>query len=192
MARSNIKPISYDTIIRGTNAEIPVIFSRESSSGQKTPLDLRGKILMLTVKSTEFDGVRTTSSKSSEQANWKKGLVDETSISSDHNENSTVFTVTIDCDDATEGSQPTNVHTSHQVNYQGMYGLDPRAGKAIFRLSKRVTMVAPGEYYFDIRVMEKNKTRIGENSEGKSWLAVFGKLTIAGTPTNRNQFDWRS
>ena len=45
MARKALKPIKYDTIIRGTNDYIPVSFSRKDSEGNITPYDLtKGRI----------------------------------------------------------------------------------------------------------------------------------------------------
>ena len=56
MARKALKAIKYDTIVRGTNDQIPVSFSRKDSNGNITPYDLTGKLLVLTVKKKEFDG----------------------------------------------------------------------------------------------------------------------------------------
>ena len=183
MARKALKPIKYDTIIRGTNDVIPVSFSRKDSEGNITPYDLTGKILVLTAKKKEYDGDKDKTDE----------LDDYSAITSQLSEDYD-FKITIDCDDETEGTQgPADDKEYWKNNYQGMYGQDPTEGKAAFRLSKKMTFIQPGDYYFDIRIMDKSKTIIGQITECKDWCPVFGTFTIQGTPTNRTATnDWEN
>ena len=96
------------------------------------------------------------------------------------------FKITIDCDDSTNGlSGPSDSSTVWKDNYQGMYGQDPTSGKAIFRLTKKMTLINPGEYNFDIRMLEKEKSVIGQVTECRDWMPIFGSFEIQGTPGNR-------
>lgn len=181
--RKRLKIIKYDTIIRGTNDYIPVSFSKKDSEGNVTPYDLTGKLLVLTAKKKEYDG----------DINKTKELEDDSAVTSQINENFD-FKITIDCDDETEGSNgPSDDKDVWKNNYQGMYGQDPKEGKAIFRLSKKMTMIEPGEYFFDIRIMDKSKTTIGQIVECKDWCPILGQFEIQGTPTNRTAaYDWEN
>ena len=183
MARKALKPIKYDTIIRGTNDYIPVSFSRKDSEGNITPYDLTGKLLVLTAKSKEYDG----------EDGSERELSDDSAATSQISDNYD-FKITIDCDDETEGSSgPEDSSNIWKNNYQGMYGQDPKEGKAVFRLTKKMTMIKPGDYYFDIRIMDKSKSTIGQISECKDWCPVLGTFTIQGTPTNRTAaYDWEN
>lgn len=206
MARKAIKAIKYDTIQRGTNDYIPITLTRQVFVDPETgepldepimvPYDLTGKVLVLTVKKKEYDGLRNSKK-------WQIELKDESTPESDIDptlidpspwEKDYLFRVTIDCDDPTEGTEgPEDDEYYWQNNYQGMYGLDPTQGRAVFRLSKKMTMVNPGPYNFDIRLMEKMHKKIGMVEESRNWVSAFGVLEIQGTPTNRTAiFDWRN
>ena len=83
------------------------------------------------------------------------------------------------------------VRYNWQNNYQGMYGMDPAEGKVVFRITKKMTMIKPGIYYFDVRLMEKDSKQIGMIRECRDWAPIFGSLEIQGTPTNRaTVYDW--
>lgn len=181
--RKPLKIIKYDAIARGTNDEIPVSFSRQDKDKKITPYDLTGKLLVLTVKKNQCDGDSTKISE----------LTDESAITSQLSENYD-FKITIDCDDPTEGTAgPSDDSAVWKNNYQGMYGQDPKEGKAIFRLSKKMTFIAPGEYFFDVRIMDKSKTVIGQIVECKDWCPILGTFEIFGTPTNRTAaYDWEN
>jgi hypothetical protein len=168
MARKAQKKITYDTIVRGTNDYIPVQFTRKLSDGTTSPYDLTGKLLVLTVKKKEYDD-------DLQDATAEKSLIDNYN-----------FKITIDCDDSTNGlSGPSDSSTVWKDNYQGMYGQDPTSGKAIFRLTKKMTLIDPGEYNFDIRMLEKEKSVIGQVTECRDWMPIFGSFEIQGTPGNR-------
>lgn len=183
MARKALKAIKYDTIVRGTNDQIPVSFSRKDSNGNITPYDLTGKLLVLTVKKKEFDGT------DGDEEELKDFSAVTSQLSEDYD-----FKITIDCDDPSEGTQgPQDDSAVWKNNYQGMYGQDPTEGKAVFRLTKKMTMIQPGDYNFDIRIMDKSRSIIGQVTECKDWCPVLGTLTIQGTPTNRTAaYDWEN
>lgn len=204
MARKAIKAIKYDTIQRGTNDFIPVTFTREVSVDPETgeflsepitvPFDLTGRLLILTVKKKDYDGLHGGS-------NWQNELKDESTPDSDIDRSITeagpwnkdyLFRITIDCDDPSEGAEGSKDPNYHwQNNYQGMYDMDPAKGQAVFRLTKKMTMIKPGMYNFDIRMMEKMHKQIGMVQESRDWAPILGILEIQGTPTNRSAvFDW--
>lgn len=206
MARKALKTIKYDTIQRGTNDFIPVTFLRQVAVDPETgkplsepimvPFDLTGRAVMLTVKRKEFDGTAGSAAQ-------EKELKDEStpdsdiirSIQSDPIgpwDKDYLFRITIDCDDPSEGaSGPADDRYQWQNNYQGMYGMDPADGRAVFRITKKMTMIKPGTYYFDIRLMEKMHKQIGMIQESRDWAPIFGTLVIQGTPTNRSAvYDW--
>ena len=183
MARKPLKIIKYDSIVRGTNDQIPVSFSRKDSEGNITPYDLTGKLLVFTAKKVQFDGDK-------EKVDELKDFSAITSqLSEDYD-----LKITIDCDDESEGTQgPADDEDYWKNNYQGMYGQDPTEGKAVFRLTKKMTMIKPGEYFFDIRIMDKSKSVIGQITECKDWCPVLGTFEIQGTPTNRTAaYDWET
>lgn len=219
MVRKAIKPITYDTIIRGTNDYMPVTFLRQvwvdPETGEEleepiyVPYDLTGRIAVLTVKSVAYDGLNPAAQLNGKEAHdapilekWKSQLRDETGPINDVDRtlNPTespwnrdfMFRVTVDCDDNTEGaSGPKDNRYQWQNNYQGMYGADPKEGRVVFRITKKMTMVRPGVYYFDVRLMEKDLKQIGMIRECRDWAPIFGQLEIQGTPTNRTAvFDW--
>lgn len=207
MARKEPKIYTYDVIVRGTNDYIPVKIQRQDSlTGQITPRDLTGMIAILTVKPKQYDGVRPTlTGKPTKDdqliADWHAELSDESSSLTDMTgwERDALWRITVDCDDPSEGLEgPKGDYTPQLIasqpvwsnNYQGMYGKDPKEGEVIFRLSKKMTMVRPGTYFADVRLMEKRKSAIGEIVECRDWMPVMFEIPIVGSPTNRTQFDW--
>lgn len=220
MARKALKAIRYDTMMRGTNDYIPVTFTREVFVDPETgeplpeskyvPFNLEGRVVMMTVKEKEFDGVSPMNKLTEdEEANaglidrWGTQLKDEASPLSDINRSvqqdpegpwnkDYLFRILIDCDDPSEGAKgPKDDKYPWQNNYQGMYGMDPADGKVVFRITKKMTMIAPGTYFFDIRVMEKMHKQIGMIRESRIWAPIYGTLEIQGTPTNRGtMYDW--
>lgn len=221
MARKALKTISYDTITRGTNDFIPVTFMREVSVDPETgaplpepkyvPFNLEGRVVMLTVKAKQWDGSTPVNEYNGKEEHdkrlklqWQKELKDESGpdndLDRDLNEytgpgpwnKDYLFRVFIDCDDPGEGAQgPVDDRYQWQNNYQGMYDMDPAEGKVVFRLTKKMTMIKPGTYYFDIRLMEKMHKQIGMIRESRDFAPILGQLEIQGTPTNRaTTFDW--
>lgn len=219
MARKALKSIIYDVIQRGTNDFIPVTFMRQvevdPSTGEQldepqlVPLNLENRAVLLTVKPKEYDGVNPTDKFNGKEAHdralieqWKKELQDQSTQISDLDrglnpmpgpwETDYLFRILIDCDDPTEGEAgPVDNRYNWQNNYQGMYGMDPAEGKVVFRITKKMTMIKPGIYYFDVRLMEKDSKQIGMIRECRDWAPIFGSLEIQGTPTNRaTVYDW--
>lgn len=221
MARKTLKPIRYDTIIRGTNDFIPVTFLREVTVDPKTgepldeptmvPFNLEGRVVMLTVKAKEWDGSNPVEDLNGKEEHdqklleqWQTELRDESTPTTDVDRSLNEYTkqgpwnkdylfrILIDCDDPSEGAQgPVDPRYQWQNNYQGMYDMDPANGRVVFRLTKKMTMIKPGIYYFDIRMMEKMHKQIGMIRESRDWAPIFGELEIQGTPTNRaTVFDW--
>lgn len=218
MARKTPKSLKYDQIVRGTNDYIPITFMRQVwvdpetgtplSNSIYVPFDLSGRAVVLTVKKKEFDGVNSGKSASDPKLknDWDEQLADEKAgndgisdidrtIQYDKKgpwDRDYLFRITIDCDDPTEGAEgPEDKRYFWQNNYQGMYGMDPKDGYAVFRLSKKMTMLKPGIYYFDIRLMEKMHKQIGMLTESRNWMPISGTFEIVGTPTNRTAVhDW--
>lgn len=221
MARKPLKLIQYDTITRGTNDFIPVTFMREVAVDPETgaeldepkmvPFNLEGRVVMMTVKAKEYDAVnpqdRFNGKEAHDQAlivQWQTELKDESTPPSDLDrslneytgpgpwDKDYLFRIFIDCDDPGEGAQGSaDNRYQWQNNYQGMYDMDPAEGRVVFRLTKKMTMIKPGTYYFDIRLMEKMHKQIGMISESRDFAPIFGTLDIQGTPTNRaTTFDW--
>ena len=219
MARKSPKALKYDQIVRGTNDYIPVTFMRQVwvdpetgtplSNSIYVPFDLSGRAVVLTVKRKEFDGVNTNGkrgSSESQKADWDAELLDEKAGNDGISDidrtiqydkkgpwnKDYLFRITIDCDDPSEGAEgPEDKRYFWQNNYQGMYGMDPKDGYAVFRLSKKMTMLKPGIYYFDIRLMEKMHKQIGMLTESRNWMPISGTFEIVGTPTNRTAVhDW--
>ncbi len=221
MARKALKAIAYDTIVRGTNDYIPVTFKRLVAVDPETgdplpepeyrPFNLEGRVVMLTVKKKEYDGVSVADQLNGKEAHdqklivqWKTQLKDESTPPSDLDrelneytgpgpwDKDYLFRIFIDCDDPGEGADgPNDDRYQWQNNYQGMYDMDPAEGSVVFRLTKKMTMIKPGTYYFDIRLMEKMHKQIGMISESRNWAPIFGTFEIQGTPTNRaTTFDW--
>ena len=185
----------------------------DQKNGKLVPFNLEGRAVMLTVKKKEYDGVSVVDQYNGKEAHdaalkktWDSQLKDETAGNEgksdidrtiQHDQEGPwnkdyLFRITIDCDDPTEGtSGPDDERYIWQNNYQGMYGMDPSEGKVVFRLTKKMTMLKPGDYYFDIRLMEKMHKQIGMIRESRIWAPIFGQFTIQGTPTNRGtMFDW--
>lgn len=177
------------------------------------PFDLTGRAVVLTVKKKEFDGVSPTDQYNGKETHdlalkeaWDKQLVDETAGNEGKSDidrtiqydtkgpwdKDYLFRITIDCDDPSEGADgPEDKRYFWQNNYQGMYGMDPRDGYVVFRFSKKMTMLKPGTYYFDIRLMEKMHKQIGMLTESRNWMPISGTFEIVGTPTNRTVIhDW--
>ena len=200
MAKTAPKLIKYDTIVRGTNYQIPVAFKlKDSATGEIKPYNLSGKLLFLTVKENQYDGIRPASSFKEDLEKWKDALMDKTAALSDFDgwNYDFLFRIMIDCDDLTSGENgpqgnfdPDADLAPWQDNYQGMYGVNPELGEATFRLSKKMTMINPGSYFFDVRIMEKDMSQIGEISENRNFAPIFGTFEIFGTPTNRTQYNW--
>lgn len=219
MARKALKSFVYDVIQRGTNDFIPVTFLREVSVDPETgvalpkpemvPLNLEGRVVMLTVKQKEWDGSNPVDRLNGREAHdapliaqWKKELKDESTPVTDFDrelqpapgpwDEDYLFRVFIDCDDPGEGAQgPIDGRYQWQNNYQGMYDMDPAEGRVVFRLTKKMTMIKPGTYYFDVRLMEKMEKQIGMIRECRDWAPILGELEIQGTPTNRaTVYDW--
>lgn len=206
MPRKTQKPVKYDTIVRGTNDYIPVTFQRQVWVDPETgdplsepilvPFDLTGRLAIMTVKKKEYDG--TYDSK-----DWQKELMDQSTPTSDIDrtledsplspwDQDYLWRITIDCDDPTEGAAgPTDKKYHWENNYQGMYGMSPKEGRVVFRITKKMTMIKPGVYYFDVRIMEKMQKQIGMIRESRDWSPVLGTFEIQGTPTNRSAvYDW--
>lgn len=177
------------------------------------PFDLTGRAVVLTVKKKEFDGVSPVNDYNGKEEHdkklkdaWDKQLVDETAGNDGVSDidrtiqydtagpwdKDYLFRITIDCDDPSEGaSGPEDERYFWQNNYQGMYGQDPRDGYVVFRFSKKMTMMKPGTYYFDIRLMEKMHKQIGMLEECRNWMPISGTFELVGTPTNRTAiYDW--
>lgn len=219
MARKALKPITYDTIIRGTNDFVPVTFLRQVAVDPKTgkelpepkyvPFNLEGRVVMMTVKKKEYDGSNPSESFNGKPAHdeplvikWKTELKDESTPLTDFDRDlqpapgpwgeDYLFRIFIDCDDPSEGSDgPVDDRYPWQNNYQGMYDMKPEDGRVVFRITKKMTMIKPGSYYFDIRLMEKMHKQIGMIRECRDWAPVFGEFEIQGTPTNRaTVYDW--
>lgn len=221
MARKALKTINYDVITRGTNDYIPVTFLREVAVDPETgaalpepeyvPYNLEGRVVMLTVKSKQWDGTNPVNDYNGKEEHdkklklqWQKELKDETTPDNDLDrslneytgegpwDKDYLFRIFIDCDDPGEGaSGPVDDRYQWQNNYQGMYDMDPAEGRVVFRLTKKMTMIKPGTYYFDIRLMEKMHKQIGMIRESRDWAPILGMLEIQGTPTNRaTTFDW--
>ena len=209
MARKALKALKYDTIQRGTNDFIPVTFMRQVVVDPETgkplseplmvPFDLTGRAVMLTVKKKDYDGVAGDKNqiiqlKDETAGNQGQSDIDR-SIQYDTKgpwDKDYLFRITIDCDDPSEGAAgPVDDRYIWQNNYQGMYDMDPAEGRVVFRLTKKMTMLKPGTYYFDIRLMEKMHKQIGMIRESRDWAPIFGTLEIQGTPTNRSaMYDW--
>lgn len=206
MPRKALKPLKYDTMVRGTNDYIPVTFLREVAVDPETgtpleepiyvPFDLTGRAVMLTIKKKEYDGVHGDKKQIDQLQDVSDPESDiDRSIQWDpvgRWDKDYLFRITIDCDDPGEGAtHPVDNRYQWQNNYQGMYGMDPAEGKVVFRITKKMTMVKPGLYYFDVRVMEKMHKQIGMIRESRDWAPIFGMLEIQGTPTNRATiYDW--
>lgn len=221
MARKPLKIQNYDTIIRGTNDFIPVTFLREVMVNPTTgepleepeyvPFNLEGRAALLTVKPVEYDGVNPWEELNGKPAHdeplqeaWKQQLADIALQPSDLDRGLNEYTaggpwgedylfrILVDCDDPGEGvTGPVDDRYQWQNNYQGMYDMDPADGRVVFRLTKKMTMIEPGFYYFDIRLMEKMHKQIGMIRESRDFAPILGMLEIQGTPTNRAAvFDW--
>lgn len=206
MARKALKIIKYDAMQRGTNDFIPVTFMRQVAVDPETgkplaepmmvPFDLTGRMVMLTVKRKEYDGV--VGSKTQEIEVKDESTPDSDIIRSLQRDptgpwdKDYLFRITIDCDDPSEGADgPADDWYPWQNNYQGMYDMDPADGRVVFRITKKMTMIKPGTYYFDIRMMEKVHKQIGMIQECRDWAPIFGMFDIQGTPTNRApMYDW--
>ena len=152
--------------------------------GEYVPFNLEGRAVVMTVKKKQYDGVNPydelTGDPERDQKlinTWHAQLRDETAGNEGYSDldkdlipagfnpwdKDYLFRITIDCDDPSEGaSGPKDERYIWQNNFQGMYGMDPADGKVVFRLSKKMTMLKPGDYYFDIRVMEKMHKQIGQ------------------------------
>lgn len=180
------------------------------------PFDLTGRVAVLTVKQKEWDGSNPASRLNGKPAHdepllmaWKKELMDRSTPETDFDRSINpapgpwgedyLFRIFIDCDDPSEGAAGPQGDNRYdwQNNYQGMYNInkdtpmDPTLGQVIFRLTKKMTMIKPGTYSFDIRLMEKMKKQIGMIRECRNWAPIFGMLDIQGTPTNRTVvYDW--
>lgn len=206
MPRKTQKPVKYDTIVRGTNDYIPVTFQRQVWVDPETgdplsepifvPFDLTGRLAIMTVKAKEYDGLHTSN-------DWQIELKDESTPPSNIDrtiengplspwDGDWLWRITIDCDDPTEGAEgPVDKKYHWENNYQGMYGMNPKEGRVVFRITKKMTMVKPGTYYFDVRIMEKMQKQIGMVRESRDWAPIIGTFEIQGTPTNRSAvFDW--
>jgi len=223
MARKALKQIKYDTLVRGTNDFIPVTFLRQvfvdpetgkpledQDNGEYVPFNLEGRVVMMTVKKAEYDGVNPADSLNGDESHdepyitqWRTELKDESTPLTDIDrsiqrdpkgpwDKDYLFRIFIDCDDPGEGTQgPTDDRYQWQNNYQGMYGMDPADGKVVFRITKKMTMIPPGTYNFDIRMMEKMHKQIGMIRESRIFAPIFGCFDIQGTPTNRGtMYDW--
>lgn len=221
MARKALKTITYDTITRGTNDFIPVTFMREVAVDPETgaalpeptyvPFNLEGRVVVLTVKSKQWDGSNPVADLNGKEAHdekliaaWQKELKDESTPTNDLDrslneytaegpwDKDYLFRILIDCDNPGEGTAGgADGRYQWQNNYQGMYDMDPAEGKVVFRLTKKMTMIKPGTYYFDVRMMEKMHKQIGMIRESRDFAPILGMLEIQGTPTNRTvTFDW--
>lgn len=221
MVRKALKVFTYDTITRGTNDFIPVTFLREVSVDPKTgepleepmmvPFDLQGRVVMMTVKAKEWDGTNPIDQLNGKEEHdrpflvqWRKELKDESTPTNDLDrslneytaegpwDKDYLFRIFVDCDDPSEGAEgPVDDRYQWQNNYQGMYDMDPAEGRVVFRLTKKMTMIKPGLYFFDVRIMEKMHKQIGMIRESRDFAPLFGQLEIQGTPTNRaTTFDW--
>lgn len=190
-----LEPIIWDSVPRGNSATLPFNLSRQNRhTGIITPYNLEGTILMLTVKSDEYDGDLAAkakaydhSAKEEDKIAYEKMLRDETSAEGMGNY---IFRVTIDCDDPSTGAiAPLWVSKSdgwgEKEVFHGMYGDDPKEGSVIFRIPKKCTFVDPGTYNFDIRIIFKQERVIGDISENPAYLLTYGTFDIYGTPNNR-------
>lgn len=221
MARRALRTINYDVITRGTNDYIPVTFLREVAVDPETgaalpepkyvPFNLEGRVLVLTVKAKQWDGTNPIGDLNGKEehdkklkAQWQQELKDESTPTVDLDrslneytakgpwDKDYLFRILIDCDDPGEGAQGSaDDRYQWQNNYQGMYDMDPAEGRAVFRLTKKMTMIKPGVYYFDIRMMEKMHKQIGMIRESRDFAPILGTFEIQGTPTNRTvAYDW--
>lgn len=221
MPRKPLKLIKYDTITRGTNDFIPVTFMREVAVDPATgdpleeptlvPFNLEGRVVMMTVKAADWDGTNPINELNGKEEHdtkllvqWQTELKDESTPTNDLDrslneytgagpwDKDYLFRIFIDCDDPGEGAEGSKDNRYQwQNNYQGMYDMDPKEGRVVFRLTKKMTMIKPGTYYFDIRLMEKMHKQIGMISESRDFAPIFGQLDIQGTPTNRaTTYDW--
>lgn len=187
----------------------------DQTNGITVPFNLENRVVIMTVKKSQYDGVNPVDDLNGDVEHdapfikaWQNELKDLTAgnegysdIDRDIQRDKTgpwnkdyLFRIIIDCDDPSEGRYgPEDERYIWQNNYQGMYGMKPQDGKVVFRFSKKMTMMKPGDYYFDVRMMEKDPKQIGMLRECRDWAPIIGQLTIEGTPTNRfAMFDWEA
>ena len=154
------------------------------SIGSYSPYDLSNKVLMFTVKKEQYDAKSYT--RDTLPTTYNTEIRDESAVMGI--EDSNIFRITIDCDNPTAGEiSPLWVNNGNGMKevFHGMYGADPTLGETFFRIPKRCTFIDPGPYFFDIRVLHKKETYIGDLRENQAFLHVTGNLQIYGTPTNR-------
>lgn len=185
----------------------------DQTNGIIVPFNLENRAVVLTVKKSQYDGVNPYDDLNGDVEhdapfikNWQEELKDNLAGNEGNSDinraiqldktgpwnKDYLFRIIIDCDDPTDGANgPTDERYIWQNNYQGMYGMKPQDGKVVFRFTKKMTMMKPGDYYFDVRLMEKEHKQIGMLRESRDWAPILGMLTIEGTPTNRfAMFDW--
>ena len=193
-----MNPIRWDTIPRGTSYFMPFELKRVNAHTQdEIPYDLTGCVAFFTCKKEPYDGIKPKNWEDEDDPETIKYLEELSDNSSAKGLKDKMFRITVDCDDPSSGEQgPQSLNPDFKGftgSYHGMYGEDPRQGRIIFRMGKQHTMIDPGSYYWDVRIMRKNDLKIGTEIENPVYIYAFGQLDIQGTPTNRaTAHNWSS